>query len=393
MPDRWQLAFEQLYPWKGTMPVIEVSGEPYRLGREQGEQTRPIVKLISRGFIDSLCVATKLDKQGILKEAHRYEQAIQDQTGMDYIEEMHGLAAGAAVPYEDILVLNCGWDLLNSLPTPETHPGYMCSSLSAWGPSTADGRMICGHNDDGARYIDQFLVLLQAHPSVGHDFVAPLVPGYIGYHRMWNDQGVVLLGLSLENGCRDSEFEYNMPMWVLQRYLTQTAGSTADAITQLKAHPPATAFNFLFADRTDSRIIEATAKHQVVISPPAGEHDLVLTNHALSDNIKPALVMRDYPSSTHYRYQTVSQLLSETRGTANMDTVKAILSSHFDASVGRVNPSLDSPCRHGEYEGKLTGTVSSIVIEILPDHIKAEISLGNPCENRWVRLTMPLQVT
>ncbi len=392
MSDRWQLAFEQLYPWKGTMPIIEVSGAPYQLGREQGEQTKPIVKLVCRGFIDGLCSATKLDKQRILTEAYRYEQAISHQTGMDYIEEMHGLADGAEVPYDDILVLNCGWDLLNSLPTPETHPGYMCSSLAAWGSSTVDGQMICGHNDDGARYIDQFLVLLHAHPAVGNDFVVPLVPGYIGYHRMWNNRGVVLLGLSLENGCRNEEFEYNLPMWVLQRYLVQTAGSTEQAVSLLREHPPATAFNFLFADRSgDSRIIEATAKHQVVVTPSVGEDTLVLTNHAVADEIKPNLVMRSMPSSTHYRYQTVRRLLNEAHGTVTVDTVKQILSSHFDASIGCIHPGLNSPCRHGEYEGKLTGTVSTIVVKIDSAQVRAEVSLGNPCEARWVTSIMPIQ--
>ena len=201
----------------------------------------------------------------------------------------------------------------------------------------------------------------------------------------------MLFGLSLENGCQDSKFEYNVPMWVLPRHLAQTATSIADAIDRLRAQPPATAFNFLFADRFgDSRIIEATAKHQVVVSPPDGETDLVLTNHAVSDKIKDALVMRDSPSSTHYRYQTVRRLLSEARGTVSMDTAKAILSSHFDALEGRISPSLNSPCRHGEYKGKLTGTVSTVVVQVDSLVVRAEVSLGNPCENRWVTSVMPI---
>ncbi len=393
MKETWQETFEMLYPWRGQIPVVEVAGEPYSMGREYGQQTIPIVKTVCEGFIQGLCQATRTEKARILEEARRYEKAVKEATGTVYIEEMHGLADGADVPYEDILILNCGWDLLNSLPTPETHADYMCSSLSAWGSSTTQGQMVCGHNDDGGRYIDQFLVLLRAHPAVGHDFVVPLVPGYIGYHRMWNDQGLALFGLSLENGCTDAQFAYNMPMWILQRNLAQTSASTADAVAGLVAHPPATAFNFLFADRfEDSRVVEATAGHQVIVPPSSGAQECVVTNHALVDSIKPALVLREHPSSTDYRYRVVRELLTAARGTVSVQRVKEILSSHFDVSVGRVNPSLNSPCRHGEYVGKLTGTVSSVVLEICPDHIEAQISLGNPCEGRWRHDTLPIEM-
>jgi isopenicillin-N N-acyltransferase like protein len=393
MNDTWQAAFEKLYPWRGRIPVIEVAGGPYDMGREYGQQTDLLVKKVVTGFIDGLCQATRTERARIAAEAHQYEAAIQRITGTQYIEEMHGLADGAGVSYEDILVLNCGWDLLNSLPTPQTHSDYMCSSLSAWGGATTGGQVVCGHNDDGGRYIDEFLVLLKGRPADGHAFVVPLVPGYLGYHRMWNDQGVVLLGLSLEDGCTDDEFEHNLPMWILLRHLAQTCGTTPDVVEALRGAPPATAFNFLFADRSgESRIVEATARHQVVIEAQPGTQDLVLTNHALVDSIKPVLVPRDHPSSTDYRYETVRRLLTQARGTVSLETAKTILSSHYDASVGRVNPSLNSPCRHGEYEGKLSGTVSTVAIEVHADRVEAEISLGNPCEGRWRHDTLALAV-
>jgi len=327
----------------------------------------------------------------MLEESFNYEKQILLQLGNEYVEEMQGIASGARIPYEDVLIVNCGWDLLNSLPTPETHPDYMCSAFCAWDSATENGNVVCGHNDDGARFVDQFLVFVTARPEAGYAFAAPLVPGYIGYHRMWNDRGVVLFGLAMEKGEKNSEFRHSVPMWILLRYAVQYSASSREVINILKEHLPATAFHFLVTDKNgDINIVEVTGRHIAVMKPQDAERFCVVTNHALSHEIKQYLVPRPFPTSTHFRYQTVCSLLTKHAGKINRNIAKSVLSSHYDALIGKNNPSLNTPCRHGEYEGKLSGTVSSVIIEITPTDLVSEISLGNPCENRWIISTMPL---
>ncbi len=378
----WSSLFKKAYPWQGTMPVIEISGEPYDLGFQHGKICKYMITKIADEFIQKLVEITGVEKSKIIDEALKYEKAILGQIGDEYIEEMKGIADGAEVDYKNILILNCGWDLLNSLPTPETHPSYMCSSFSSFADDTRNGNLICGHNDDGARNIDQFLVLLKATPAKGRSFAAPVVPGYIGYHRMWNDSGTVLFGLSLEKGVKDEVFDYNIPMWVLLRHLIQYKESTDEIVQGLAEYPPPTAFNFLISDKTASvKICHVAANNIVKISPEGST--AVLTNHALVDDIKPVLVMRDHPSSTDYRFQTVKRFLDGKKGKIDVKAGKEALSSHYDSSTKKYYPSANTPCSHHEYEGKMAGTVSTVVIEIKEKQLSAYISLGNPCENRW----------
>lgn len=380
----WKELFQNAYPWQGTMPVLEISGEPYEMGYEYGQQCKYIINNYSLKFINQLAEITGVSIEKLEDESLKYEKEIKSQIGEEYINEMKGIAAGADVDYLDILILNCGWDLLNSLPTPETHPHYMCSSFSAYNEDTENSNLICGHNDDGGRFIDQFLVLLKVHPNNGNSFVAPVVPGYIGYHRMWNSKGTVIFGLSLENGCKNEVFDYNIPMWVVHRYLIQYKDNTGQIAEGLKEFSPPTAFNFLVSDsKKEVKICHVSANKIVEYKPE--ETFYVLTNHALNDDIKPYVILREHPSSTDYRYETVFNHIQNNKGKINVDVGKSALSSHNDSSNGKIIPSPNTPCSHHEYNNKMTGTVSSVVIELKEDRLEANVSLGNPCENRWIK--------
>jgi len=386
----WDELREGLYPWKGTMPVIEISGSSREMGLAYGQKCAPIVRMISESFIPGLAELVGMQADEIVAEARRYERAIQATTGTQYIDEMKGLAEGAGVEYEQILALNCGWDLLNSLPTPETHPNYMCSSFVAWGSRTESGHLICGHNDDGARFIDQFLVLLVAQPDQGYGFATPIVPGYLGYHRMWNTKGCVILGLALETGCPDDNFEHNLPWWIRFRHLIQNASSSAEMIRMTKEIPPATPMNTIAVDASAGGVLlHETAKHTAEVLPTA--ESLVCTNHAINDAIKPHLILAEHPSGTDYRYKTVRRLVDESSGRITLETAKAIQSSHYDSSEGIEKPGDCTPCAHYEYIGKHAGTVSTVALEIGEESLRASVSLGNPCEGRWIEHVMGIQ--
>ncbi len=385
----WDALREGLYPWKGTMPVIEISGSPREMGLEYGRSCAPMIRMIAEFFIPGLASLVGMPVEEVTAEALKYEKAIRATTGTAYIEEMQGIAEASEVPYEQILVLNCGWDLLGSLPTPGTHPFYMCSSFAAWGSRTEDGRLICGHNDDGSRFIDQFLVLLVARPDQGHAFVTPIVPGYIGYHRMWNDVGCVTLGLSLERGCPDDNFAHNLPWWIRFRHLIQTASSSAEMLRITKEIPPATPMNLIAVDSANGGVLlHESANHTVEVAPI--DDSLVCTNHAIDDAIVPHLMMLEHPSGTDYRYQTMRRLVDEHTGRITLETAKAIQSSHFDASEGREKPGACSPCTHYEYVGKHAGTVSTVALEVTEASVRSNVSLGNPCEGRWIEHELPM---
>ncbi len=386
----WDKLRANLYPWSGKMPVIEVSGTPREMGRKYGTVCAPIIRMVAEAFLAGVGQGVGMGEAELLKEAMEYGPALDTPHGRQYAEEMEGIAAGSGVSYERILALNCGWDLLNSLPTPEGHPSYMCSSFAAWGSQTMSGRLVCGHNDDGARFIDQFLVLLVAEPDEGNRFVTPIVPGYIGYHRMWNDRGCAVLGLALEKACPDEDFEHNVPMWILFRDLAQHSNSATEALERLRMSPPSVPISIIVADvRGNGRLVQATAKHRVELEPE--EETLVCTNHALDDKIASHLILHERPSGTDHRYHGMRSLVSKHRGRIDLEIAKAIQSSHFDSTDDTIRPGTSCPCTHYEYEGRLAGTVSAVALSISKTDVVAHVSLGNPCEGRWIKHSMDVR--
>ena len=51
----WNELRANLYPWRGTMPIIEIQGSPHEMGREYGARCAPIIEMVAQAFIQGLC--------------------------------------------------------------------------------------------------------------------------------------------------------------------------------------------------------------------------------------------------------------------------------------------------------------------------------------------------
>jgi hypothetical protein len=266
----------------------------------------------------------------------------------------------------------------------------LCSSFVSWGEGTKEGGLIMGHNDDGIRFTDQFLVLLDAKPSESYRFATPLIPGYLGYHTIVNESGFCAVGNALENGPQPKDIRKSVPMWTLFRYLGQFIDNVDDALEFLKKADNGIAGSFLLGDRRgNSALIHLAPNTMEVVRPKNSDKYLALTNHALVERIKKDLLLRKNPSSTHYRYQSLTKAIKHYLGNIDSDAAMNIMSTHYDASVGKDNhPSGNTPCRHYEYESRFAGTCRSAVVEMGERQLKLYVGLGNPCTASWVELDM-----
>jgi hypothetical protein len=172
-------------------------------------------------------------------------------------------------------------------------------------------------------------------------------------------------------------------MWILFRDLAQHAGSADEALRRLDGSPPSVPISILAADRGgNGRLVQATAAHRVDLEPE--QETLVCTNHARDERIAAHLILHEGPSGTDYRYRSMRALVDASRGAIDLETAKRIQASHRDGHDGDERPGVNCPCTHYEYEGKLAGTVSAVALEISSDGVLAHVSLGNPCEGRWI---------
>jgi isopenicillin-N N-acyltransferase-like protein len=364
------------------MPILSVVGDYAEIGKKQGKQTKDLIQRAVRNAWTMLPSLLSMEKSDIAQDLNEYSRKIEAFYG-GFALEMEGVADGGDVSYEDIVLLNSQYDLMIMRGGDKALQSLLCSAFAAWGEATRTGEMICGHNDDGGRFTDQFLVLLDAKPHEGHHFLIPIVPGQLGYHTVVNSSGFYASGNSLEIGPKPEETKIGVPMWAIFRHLAQFESRVDAAIQFLKKIESGITFSFLLADKDRNAVIVHKSPGDCATITPTTNY-LCLTNHALSDEIKSHLILRNNPSSTHYRLESIRKAVRSNAGRINADIAMGIMSTHYDALVGRENPSLNTPCRHGEYEGKLAGTCRSAVVQLGKKQLTFRVSLGNPCTAKWV---------
>src|SRR5580698_9842383 len=97
-------------------PLIEISGPPRERGRQYGRQAAPRIRKGTSHYFAQL-KQLSLDSAGVFKLVRDYLPVIEAFEPV-YIEEMHGIAEGAGVPFEDVVLLNARTEILK-LAQPE----------------------------------------------------------------------------------------------------------------------------------------------------------------------------------------------------------------------------------------------------------------------------------
>ena len=378
-----------LYPWSGPIPVVSVKGAPFELGREHGAKCKERISKSAADTWGALINYLGCNKSDILGDLEAYSEKIRA-CHPSFVTEMEGVASGAKISYEDIVLLNSQINIIHERGGMKGLEGLLCSSFVSWGNGTADGNLVMGHNDDGVRFTDQFLVLLDAAPSEGYRFVTPIMPGYLGYHTVVNESGFCAVGNALENGPQPKEVRKGVPVWTIFRYLAQFVDNVEDGIEFIRNADNGIAGSFLLGDKSgNAALIHLTPNSIDVIRPKDKDTYLALTNHALANGVKKDLLLRPNPSSTYYRCESLNRAIKKNLGKIDASAGMEIMSTHYDPTVGKEDhPSGNTPCRHYEYESKFAGTCRSAVVEMGKRQLKMYVALGNPCTASWVEFDL-----
>ncbi len=389
----------QVYPWNCPIPVVYVEGSSNEMGRQFGRATKYIIRKIVAFNVPPL---EKLLKQcKISKKDHirTTEAVVSKFTESEYLDELNSTAEAAGVSYEDLLLTNTNIDLIYELPHPESHGPLFCSFYSAWGSATANGAsLVAGHNDDGGRYMDQFLVLKIAKPQHGLAFVNPIVPGYLGYHSMVNSSQFYACATGIDDVMRNSQVQMDgLPGWVLFRWLGQYSEDMEDAVRRFLSVPNTTCINWCFSSlKQGTRIVEATPKHHAFAKFPNRTHDwIVSAGKTLCPSLYPYLKRERHPSTGDYRYQSVKRAVEQRYGRIDLDAGVEIMSDHYDSFRGELGASEHTVCRHMEYAGRFAGTCRSLVVQFNSNgagesngfcSTEVNVSLGNGCYGHWRKI-------
>jgi hypothetical protein len=159
------------------VPVVRVRGNPYQMGKAQGEligeQTRKLFERYIHVFSH--------DVPGDIALAHEMEKNLPPA----FIEEIRGFGEGSGLGYEEALMGQCFLDI---------HKVALCSTIAVHDSMTTTGEIMLGRNLDfpSLAIAHAASMVICYEPEGGRRFSGVTWPGFLGILSGMNENGLAL---------------------------------------------------------------------------------------------------------------------------------------------------------------------------------------------------------
>lgn len=357
------------------LPEITLAGTPYEkgctLGRAHGDRVRISIATYRRRF----------EAIGIpWEKAQRLARGFLPYfTGVyaKYIDEMHGIADGAGVPFDEILAINVRSELL--------YTGYAkqescdeCTAFSAVFPATENGAALAGQTWDYTRTQRDASVIARFPAEDGIPAMLILLEaGLIG------GKGVNAAGICVTiNALTTGEAGQGIPLHIRMRRMLESRDMNSAFIEGAKMPCPVSA-NLIVTHKDGLTLsLELAPSGVDVIQPENGV--IVHTNHFIG----PRHILRQESragGSTYMRWQRMHQLMHSKRPLVLSD-LEEFCKDHkgYPMSVC-VHP---APW-HSEEQKKTEGCTNYAFVADLTNNV-VRFAFGNPCESGFTDLPVEL---
>jgi len=186
-----------------AFPLIEASGPPRERGRQYGEQAAGRVRLGGEHYTEQLR-GLSLGQQDIHALVHEYLPEI-ERFDPAYIEEMRGIAEGARVEFETIVLLNARTEVLKLGQRPDLRRRLAasgepegCTGVVALPQATQSGRLVHAQNWDWKAECAETAVVLHIKRSDGPDILTFTEAGALA-RSGFNAAGIAITANYLES--------------------------------------------------------------------------------------------------------------------------------------------------------------------------------------------------
>lgn len=227
-----------------AFPLIDLGGKPYERGLAHGKAVPDRI----RGSI--ALYRGELERRGVgLAEIHRLARDFSPHVGSydpAYLEEMQGIADGAGVALEDIVLVNCRTEMMfgaRQMIDPKAKDDG-CTAAIVLPEASADGTLIHAHNWDWREQCVDTGVVLRIRREDGPDILTFVEAG--GLARL----GLNAAGVSLSGNYIACERDYRTggrtPLGLVRRKLLEAA-NLAGALRTAWGHRRACSTNVMLA--------------------------------------------------------------------------------------------------------------------------------------------------
>jgi isopenicillin-N N-acyltransferase like protein len=346
-------------------PFIKVKGSHREIGRQIGEactnQVRHSIEN-ARDLISSTFSILELDWEGALIQASKYVPFAQERYPR-YVEELHGIAEGAGVLFEDLSVLTA----MEAVTMDALHL-TKCTSLAVNGERTVDGHVLMAHNEDWLPEDEADVVVLHVEPDDEPPFLA------MTYGGLLPNIGFNAAGIAQ---CCDSVYPSDCRIGIPRVLVSRAvlgAKSPAAAIQHMLVPHRAAGYNHLLAHESGELYnVEVSARSFAVRY--AHDNFLVHTNHYLDPTMIPLENEAEERIASQVRYFRALRLMRQTP-LHSVKSLKTIQRDHVNYP--------NSICNHVEDNKDPLDrekTINALVID-LTDRVM-HLVWGNPCQNRY----------
>jgi isopenicillin-N N-acyltransferase-like protein len=361
---------------------ICVSGSSRECGRQYGQAASGAISESLAAYEALFRYYSNIDWAEARKRALAYVPAV-EAYGSRYLEEMAGIAEGAACDFEDILALNVRSELryagpvsaLTQSASPQGTDRGECTAVVALPSATADGHTLLAQNWDWKTHARVTNLLLEVHQKEGPDYVTLVEAGLLAKAGM-NDCGLGLvtntLVSSLDRG------EPGVPYHVVLRSILDCE-SISDALGRVLSASRSSSANYLLASgdglavnleclQGDSAGVLAEAPHDGLFA----HANHFRHAHASARDLGLLLIPDSF-----FRQERLDDLLRERP--ISVPLLQAALRDHAN------HP--DGICAHeheDEQDFLRSATISSLIMDL--SATRMWVADGNPCQRPYFEM-------
>ena len=360
-----------------SIPEIVLEGTPFERGMAHGQALKDKIREFAHSVIDvhrenntCLAITRKALQTFCLRQTGFLEKF-----SPDLFQEIKGIAKGADLPFEDILMLNSVLELedlrapeLGGKSLPDTLWG--CTSFNIPAQAGKDKVPYIGQTYDMEKYYQKYLTLMRIKEPDSPRMLVITLAGIVGLNGM-NSAGIAAVINKIV--ARDARPGVIYP-FIMREALGQSR--IGDALGKAIFSPRASGLNYQFSGQGITFCAETSATRYELLDCKGG---LAHTNHYVGQKMgrfeTPNWLSH---GGSMVRKQVADLFLERHRGRISPELLRELTCNHTNAPR--------SICAHGfPQEGENTAFHTIFAVIMSPEQGWMEICPGNPCENEYVR--------
>ena len=277
------------------MRVLYLQGTPYQMGLQQGVMLRDALRqLLSDYLHQRIIVHHGLSHSGLRAWARLLDPDVPPALR----RELQGIADGAGLSYQDVLLLNVvpdllaltrrpySWESSSLLHATARHSLPSCVEFAAWGRSTEDKDLIVGHNlhSPDSDLLSPHVLVTVRQPDRGNALASVGLAGTVG---VWAGISEEKITVALSSSPSVDSAWQGQPLPFLLRQALGRARDLGEAMDVILSAPRLSGGNVILADaKTPKAVaIEASAHRYAIFESTAECDALARTNHFLDPEL------------------------------------------------------------------------------------------------------------